>query len=105
MNLSKGKQLLIRAGEILERIGYVWMWVVISMLLLLLVVPMNPAKLGAYLWAMSKITGAAAIGYGFDWAAFRGRDPRYLDGIDGAMAQTRRATIIAAAMIAAGLIG
>lgn len=99
------KNLFIRAGEQLERIGFVWLWVLISVALLALVVPMNPAKLGAYLWAISKIAGAAAIGYGFDWAAFRGADPRYLDGIEKAMAQTRRATLVAAAMIAAGLIG
>lgn len=99
------KQVFIRTGEQLERIGIVWLWAVISVALLALVLLLNPAKLGAYLWAMSKITGAAAFGIGFDWAAFRGQDPRYLDGIEKAMAQTRRATLVAAAMIAAGLIG
>ena len=40
-----------------------------------------------------------------DRAAFRGADPAALEGIEKAMAQTRRATLVAAAMIAAGLIG
>ncbi|RPE81830.1 putative holin [Vulcaniibacterium tengchongense] len=99
------KKLFIRASEQLDRIGNVWLWALISLVLLALVVPLNPAKLGAYLWAISKISGAASVGYGVDWAAFRGADPRYLDGIEKAMAQTRRATLVAAAMIAAGLIG
>jgi hypothetical protein len=89
-----------------DRIGYVWLWLIVSVVVLLLVLPLNPAKGGAYLWFMSKISGAFALGYGFDWAAFRGADPRYMaEGIERTMAQTRRATLIAAAIIGAGLIG
>ena len=91
---------------LLDRIGFVWLWLAISLLLLLPVLLFNPAKFGAYLWFMSKICGAFALGYGFDWAAFRGADPRFMqDGIEKTMAQTRRATLIAAAIIGAGLIG
>ena len=90
---------------LLDRIGFVWLWLAVSALLLLPVLLLNPSKLGAYLWFMSKISGAFALGYGFDWAAFRGADPRYLEGIEKTMAQTRRATLIAAAIIGAGLIG
>lgn len=88
-----------------DRIGFVWFWLLISILLLFLVLPFNPAKFGAYLWFMSKICGAAALGYGFDFAFFRGSDPRYLDGIEKTMSQSRRGMLIGCAMIAAGLIG
>ncbi|WP_411832307.1 hypothetical protein [Pseudoxanthomonas mexicana] len=103
--LDKVQRLLAPATQLLERIGFVWLWLLVSVLLLGVVVVLNPAKLGAYVWFMSKTSGAFALGYGFDWAAFRGADPRYLDGIEKTMAQTRRATLIAAAIIGAGLIG
>ena len=92
------------AGAI-DAVGFVWLWLAISLALLGLVVLLNPAKLGAYLWFMSMLAGAAALGYGFDAAFFRGSDPRYLEGIERSMAQTRRATLIVGALIAAGLIG
>lgn len=92
-------------GSLLERIGFMWLWFAISLLLLAVVALVNPVLVASYTWAASKITMAAAIGYGVDWAAFRGADPRYLDGIEKSMAQTRRVTLLAAAMIAAGLIG
>ena len=89
-----------------DRIGFVWFWLLISILLLMLVLPLNPAKFGAYLWFASKISGAAAIGYGIDFAFFRGSDPRHLqEGIEKSMAQNRRVILIGCAMIAAGLIG
>lgn len=92
-------------AAVFDTIGFVWLWLAISLALLGLVLLLNPAKLGAYLWFMSKVAGAASLGYGFDLAFFRGSDPRYLDGIEKTMAQTRRATLIAAAIIGAGLIG
>ena len=90
---------------IFDRIGFVWLWLLISLALLALVLLFNPAKLGAYLWFMAKLSGAFVLGYGMDLAAFRGKDPRFLDGLEQTMAQTRRATLIAAALIGAGLIG
>ncbi|HEY1071236.1 MAG TPA: hypothetical protein VGE33_11990 [Thermomonas sp.] len=90
---------------LLDRIGHAWLWLVLSLGLMLIVVGLNPAKFGTYVWFMSKLLGASAIGYFVDWGAFRGADPRYLDGIEKTMAQTRRATLIAAAIIGAGLIG
>jgi len=89
----------------LDRIGFAWLLIAVSLLILAAVVFLNPAKLGAYLWAISKLSGAAALGYGIDTAFFRGSEPRYLDGLEKTMAQTRRATLIAAALIGAGLIG
>lgn len=94
-----------RLTTLLDRIGFMWLWLAISLMLLLAVALINPLLVGSYAWSASKITMAAAIGYGVDWAAFRGADPRYLDGIEKSMAQTRRVTLLAAAMIAAGLIG
>lgn len=93
------------AAAALDTIGFVWVWLTISLVLLSAVWMLNPAKLGAYLWFMSKVAGAASLGYGFDLAFFRGSDPRHLGGIERAMAQTRRATLIAASIIGAGLIG
>ncbi len=92
-------------AAVFDSIGFVWLWLAISLGLLGLVLLINPAKLGAYLWFMSKVAGAASLGYGFDLAFFRGSDPRYLDGIEKTMSQTRRATLIAASIIGAGLIG
>jgi len=100
------KNLFTKAAALLDRFGHMSLWFVVSLALLLIVAPLNPVLLASYLWALSKISAAAAIGYGFDWAAFRDFEPSRLEpGIEQAMAQTRRATIMAAAMIAAGLIG
>lgn len=105
--LDKVQRRLAPLLSLLDRIGYVWLWLVVSVVVLLLVLLLNPAKAGAYLWYVSKLSGAFALGYGFDWAAFRGADPRYMaaGSIEQTMAQTRRATLIAAAIIGAGLIG
>ena len=96
---------LSATSTLLERVGFMWLWLVVSLLLLLLIAPVNPVLLASYTWAASKTLMAGAIGYGLDWAAFRGSDPRYLQGIEQSMAQSRRGVLIAAAMIAAGLIG
>lgn len=101
--------LIVRAaaavGSLLDRIGYIWLWLAVSLLLLLAVALVNPILVASYTWAASKITMAAAIGFGVDLTVFRGGDPRYLEGIEKSMAQTRRVTLIGCAMLAAGLIG
>lgn len=99
------KRLGATAARFMDRYGHIPLWFVISLCLLFIVLPLNPILAGSYLWFISKLSAAAALGYGFDWAAFRGEDPHQLEGIEKAMAQTRRATLIAAAMIGAGLIG
>lgn len=91
--------------QLLDRIGHAWLWLLFSLLLLAVVVLINSAKFGPYVWFMSKLLGAAAVGYFVDWGAFRGSDPRFQDGLERGMSQTRRATLIAAAIIGAGLIG
>lgn len=92
-------------GSLFDRIGYIWLWLALSLLLLASVAILNPILVASYAWAAAKLTMAAVIGHGVDLTMFRGADPRYLDGIEKSMAQTRRATLIAATMIAAGLIG
>jgi len=44
------------------------------------------------------------LGYGFDRAASPNGRPSKLGGIERAMAQTRRATLMAATIVAAGLM-
>ena len=95
----------VRAAAALEGFGLMAAWALLSLVLLLVVaVAFNPAKFGSYLWIISKLALAAVLGYGFDRAASRGNQPEHLEGIERAMAQTRRATLMAAAIIAAGLM-
>lgn len=85
--------------------GRMALWALLSLLLLGVIAGwMNPAKFGSYLWIVSKLSLAAVLGYGFDRAANPDARPSRLDGIERAMAQTRRATLMAAAIIAAGLM-
>lgn len=85
--------------------GRMTLWVALSLVLTgVIVIWLNPAKLGSYLWVVAKLALAAVLGYGFDRAASPHDAPRELEGIERAMAQTRRATLMAAAIIAAGLM-
>lgn len=94
-----------RAAAIIDDGGLMLLWALLSLLLLLVIaLRLNPAKFGSYLWVVSKLSLAATLGYFFDRAASPGANPSKLDGIDKAMAQTRRATLMAAAIIAAGLM-
>lgn len=85
-------------------LGAMWLWLVVSLVLLGAVALFNPAKLGVYGWLVSKLSMAAVLGFGFDRAAFPDARPSQLEGIERAMAQTRRGTIIAASLVAAGLM-
>jgi hypothetical protein len=99
------KQTVSRAVAQLDRLWSMSMWALLSVVLLILVACfLNPAKFGSYLWVVSKLSLAAVLGYGFDRAAARNDAPETLEGIERAMAQTRRATLMAAAIIAAGLM-
>lgn len=85
--------------------GRMALWALLSLLLLAAIAAwLNPAKVGSYLWIISKLSLAAVLGYGFDRAASPDGRPSELEGIEMAMAQTRRATLMAAAIIAAGLM-
>lgn len=103
--LDRGQEIIARLAALFDRVGFVWLFLLLSACTLAVVVLLNPAKLGAYLWFVSKLAGAAALGYGFDVAFFRGANPRYLEGIEKSMAQQRRSVLIGCALIAAGLIG
>lgn len=95
----------IRFAAIVDDGGRMLIWAVLSLLLLIVIAYFfNPAKFGSYLWVMSKLSLAAALGYGFDRAASWNAKPSQLEGIEAAMAQTRRATLMAASIIAAGLM-
>lgn len=86
-------------------LGRMALWALLSLLLLGVIAGLlNPAKIGSYLWIVSKLSLAAVLGYGFDRAANPGAGPEKLEGIEQAMAQTRRATLMAAAIVAAGLM-
>jgi hypothetical protein len=85
-------------------LGAMWAWLIVSLVLLALVALVNPAKLGVYGWLVCKLAMAAVLGFGFDRAAFPDAGPSQLEGIERAMAQTRRGTIIAASLVAAGLM-
>lgn len=92
------------AGAV-DGFGRMALWALLSLLLLGVIAGwLNPAKFGSYLWIVSKLSLAAVLGYGFDRAASPDARPSQLDGIERAMAQTRRATLMAAAIVAAGLM-
>jgi len=95
----------VRLAASLEGFGMMALWALLSFLLLLVIAAwFNPAKFGSYLWIVSKLALAAVLGYGFDRAASPNGRPSKLDGIERAMAQTRRATLMAATIVAAGLM-
>lgn len=94
-----------RFAALVDDLGRMALWALLSLLLLVVIAWfLNPAKVGSYLWIVSKLSLAAVLGYGFDRAASPGDGPSQLDGIERAMAQTRRATLMAAAIVAAGLM-
>jgi hypothetical protein len=71
----------------------------------LAVAAMNPAKAGLALWGVSKIALGGYVGYWADRLCFRPEDrPHRLVGIAQGTAWKRRALIIAAAILAGGLI-
>lgn len=74
-------------------------WVIACVAMLLIVTFFNPAKFLAFVWIAAKIIGAALIGAGL----FRTWDvhPETLEGIERAMAYTRRVTLMAAAIVSA----
>jgi hypothetical protein len=73
-------------------------WVFAGLGLLLIVTIYNPVKFMSFIWIATKIIGAALLGV----ALFKtwDTDPEKLDGIERAMAYTRCATLMAAAIIA-----
>lgn len=76
-------------------------WILLAVALIAVVVLANPAKFLVGCWIGAKIVASALLGAGL----FRAFDtkPETLDGLEAAMAHTRRATLMAAAIICAGL--
>ena len=99
---------LVRAGEFaaryLDKLAAFGPLAAISVVLLAVVaIWLNPAKAGSYLWVISKLSLAAVLGEAF-WRAMRRPQPDPEDELARSMAQTQRATLIAASIIAAGLM-
>lgn len=85
--------------------GRMAIWALVSIVLLIVIaVLFNPAKFGSYLWIVSKLSLAAVLGYCYDRAAFPDERPSQLDGLEKSMAQTRRNMLMAACIVAAGLM-
>lgn len=102
---STFKALFTSVATIIDDGGRMMGWALVSLLLLGVIVGwLNPAKFGSYLWMISKLSLAAVLGYGFDRATAFESQPGQLDGLDKSMAQTRRASLIAACIVAAGLM-
>ncbi len=38
-------------SSLLDRIGYIWLWLIVSLLLLVIVAAINPVLLASYIWA------------------------------------------------------
>lgn len=94
-----------RFAAIVDDGGRMLLWALFSVLLLALIGGfINPAKFGSYLWVISKLSLAAVLGYGFDRAASWDSRPNQLDGLERSMAQSRRALVMAAVIVAAGLM-
>lgn len=69
------------------------------------VLVLNPAKVGLVLWGVSKIALCAYVGYWADRLCFRPEDrPHLLDGIRQGFAWKRRSLIVAAAILAGGML-
>ncbi len=89
----------------LDGLGRMALWALLSLLLLAVIaVYINPAKIGSYLWIVSKLSLAAVLGYCFDRAANPDARPSQLQGLEQSMAFSRRALLIAAALVSAGLM-
>ncbi|MGN6229168.1 MAG: putative holin [Dyella sp.] len=65
---------------------------------------MNPAKVGLLIWGASRIGLYAYLGYWVDRIIFPYARPHTLTGIAEGTAWKRRALIVAAALIAGGLL-
>lgn len=71
----------------------------------LVVIYLNPAKVGVAWWGVCKLMLSGYAGYWIDRLVFRPEDrPHMVEGIARGTAWKRRALIVAAAIIAGGLI-
>lgn len=81
-----------------------WIMPLLFLVSLAVVLVLNPVKLGLLVWGLCKISLGATLGHLIDWTLFPDHDPGTQTGPAAGNAFTRRATIVAACIIAAGLI-
>jgi hypothetical protein len=106
-------KLLLAIGAGLDKLANFAVLTCISVLLLLVLMAwINPAahpanyalaKFASYLWAISKIIMGAVLGEAFYRASRRGHTSSD-DALEQSMAETRRITLMAASIIAVGLL-
>jgi hypothetical protein len=92
----------VAAAAAIDRLANFAVVAAISILLLLLVVWLNPAKLGSFIWMISKLSMAALLGEFVYRAMSRGQDSD--DALLTGMRQSQRAVLLAACIVAAGLM-
>lgn len=79
--------------------------VAIFLIAFLITVALAPAKAGLAVWGVAKLACGGYIGYWIDRLCYRPESrPHRLDGISRGAAEKRRAIIVAASVIATGLL-
>lgn len=81
-----------------------WPLLLLFALCIVPVLILAPVKLGLALWGIAKLGMGGYAGYHIDRAIFPYARPHTLDGIEAGTAWKRRALIVAAAIIAMGLL-
>lgn len=89
----------------LRDISRAWPLLLLFALTFAVVLWLNPAKAGLALWGISKVALCGYLGYWADRLVFRPEDrPHLLEGISRGTAWKRRSLIVAAAILAGGMI-
>ncbi|WP_368565517.1 putative holin [Pseudoxanthomonas sp. UTMC 1351] len=98
---SKARVAWTKCGDLLRG----WPLLLIFLTTFAVVLWLNPAKAGLAFWGVSKIALCGYLGYWADRLCFRPEDrPHALVGISRGAAWKRRALIVAAAILAGGMI-
>lgn len=89
----------------LRDLSRAWPLLLLFLITFTVVVFLAPQKAGLALWGVSKLALGAYLGYWADRMCFRDGDrPHLLEGISRGTAWKRRSLIVAASILAAGLI-
>ena len=91
-------------GDKIKDLMRVWPLLLLCAVCMLPVLILAPVKLGLLLWGLARLGLGGYVGYHIDRAIFPYARPHTLDGIEAGTAWKRRALIVAAAIIAAGLL-
>lgn len=79
--------------------------VIIFLIAFAITVALAPAKAGLAIWGIAKLACGGYTGYWIDRLSYRPESrPHRLDGIARGAAEKRRAIVIAASIVAAGLL-